>query len=76
LQHFYVIEGYLRDDIETLKYLKDSAGTLILKARRKIFVLGFTLSALSIMNICKELLEGREGPVGIYLNITLLSRSN
>ena len=62
LKKFYEIEGYLMDGIETLKYLKDTAGTPIIKGPRKTFVLGFTISALSIINISKALLERRETP--------------
>ena len=48
------------DGIETLKYLKAPAGTPIIRGPRKTFVLGFTISALSIINIRKALLERRE----------------
>jgi len=42
------------DGIETLKYLKHTAGIPIIKGLRKtFFVLGFTISALSIMEISK-----------------------
>ena len=62
LKIFYEIEGYLMDGIETLKYLKHTAGIPIIKGPRKTFVLGFTISALSIMEISKALLERRETP--------------
>ena len=62
LENFYEIEGYLMDGIETLKFLKDTAGTPIIKGPRKTFILGFTISALSIINISKMLLERTEAP--------------
>ena len=62
LENFYEIEGYLMDGIETLKFLKDTAGTPIIRGPRKTFVLGFTISALSIINISKMLLERTEAP--------------
>ena len=43
LKVFCEIEGYLMDGIETLKYLKDTAGIPIIKGPRKTFVLGFTI---------------------------------
>ena len=60
LENFYEIEGYLMDGIETLKFLKDTAGTPIIKGPRKTFVLGFTITPLSIINISKMLLERTE----------------
>ena len=53
LKNFYEIEGYLMDGIKTLKYLIDTEGIPIIKGPRKTFVLGFTKSALSIINISK-----------------------
>ena len=50
------------DEIETLRYFKDTAGIPIITGPRKIFVLGLTISALSIMEISKALLERRETP--------------
>ena len=62
LKKVYEIEGYLMKGIETLKFLKDTACNLIMKGPRKTFVLGFTISALSILNINKTLLERTETP--------------
>ena len=45
--------------IETIKFFKGTAGTPIIKGPRKTFVLGFTISALS-MSISKALLERTE----------------
>ena len=50
------------DGIESLKYLRDNASIPIIKGPRKKFVLRFTISALSIIEISKALLERRETP--------------
>ena len=60
LENFYEIEGYLMDEIESLKYLKDTAGIPIIKGPRKTLLLGFTISALSVTDTSKALLERRE----------------
>lgn len=56
------IEEYLKNGIDTLKSLKDTAGHPLISGRRKCFIIGFTVSAISIMKICKVLLEREHSP--------------
>ena len=62
LNNFFDIESSLKDGIEFLKSLKDTAGIPLIKGPRKAFIIGFYVSALSILAISKNLLERTESP--------------
>ena len=51
------IESFLINGIDTLKSLKDQSGVPLAKGPRKMFVIGFCISAFSILNISKNLLN-------------------
>ena len=51
------IESFLNDGIDMLKSLKDQSGVSLAKGPRKMFVIGFCISALSILSISKTLLN-------------------
>ena len=55
-------EACLRHGIETLQSLKDTAGMPLIKGQRKLFIVGFSVSALSILAISKLLLERSDLP--------------
>ncbi len=61
-ENFLDIESYLMNGIETLKLLKDTAGIPLLKGPRKMFVVGFCISSLSILKISEQLLERQVSP--------------
>ena len=48
------IESFLKDSIDTLKSLEGQSGVPLAKGPRKIFVIGFCISALSILKISKN----------------------
>eukprot|EP00794_Sanderia_malayensis_P002248 gene2248-2568_t len=56
------IESYTKSSIEYLKHLKDLAGVQIIKGQRKTFMRGFAVSGLSVLSVCKTLLERSEVP--------------
>ena len=62
LENILEVEGYLKSGIETLNFLKDANGLPLLSGLRKMFVIGFYISALSILNISKNLLQRSETP--------------
>ena len=62
LENILEVEGYLKSGIETLKFLKDANGLPLISGPRKMFVIGFYISALSILNISKNLLQRSETP--------------
>ena len=55
-------EACLKHGIETLQSLKDTAGMPLMKGQRKLFIVGFSVSALSILAISKLLLEKSDLP--------------
>ena len=61
-ENFLDIESYLMNGIETLKSLKDTAGIPLLKGPRKMFVVGFCISSLSILKTSEQLLERQVSP--------------
>ena len=50
LNNFYDIESSFKDGTEFLKSLKDTAGVPLIKGPRKAFVIGFYVSALSVIS--------------------------
>ena len=62
LENILEVEGYLQSGIETLKFLKDANGLPLISVPRKMFVIGFYISALSILSISKKLLQRSETP--------------
>ena len=56
------LQGYLNNGIDYLKSLKDTAGLPIINGPRKTFVIGFAVSATSILNISRHLFERSESP--------------
>ena len=59
-RNFYEIEGRLHEAIEFLKCLKDTNSMPLIEGPRKTFVIGFCISAYSILTICRTLLERGE----------------
>ena len=70
LENIFDIEAYLINGIETLKSLKDTAGVPLVKGPRKIFVIGFCISSLSIIQISKDLLNRSTSPYEYVLTYT------
>ena len=62
LENILEVEGYLKSGIETLKFLKDANGLPLISGPRKMFVIGFYISTLSILSISKHLLQRSETP--------------
>ena len=60
--NFYEIEDRLHEAIEFLKCLKDTNGMPLIEGPRKVFVIGFCISAYSILTIRRTLLERGESP--------------
>ena len=60
--NFYEIEGRLHEAIEFLKCLKDINGMPLIEGPWKTFVIGFCISAYSILTISRTLLERGESP--------------
>ena len=60
-------EGYLKSGIEILKSLKDKAGQLLIHGRRKCFIVGLAVSAVSILKISRKLLERPDSPLEYIL---------
>ena len=60
-------EGYLQNGIEILKSLKDTAGQLLIHGRLKCFIVGFTVSAVSILKISRKLFERPESSFAYIL---------
>ena len=70
LENIFDIEAYLINGIETLKSLKDTAGVPLVKGPRKMFVIGFCISSLSIIQISKDLLNRSTSPYEYVLTYT------
>ena len=62
LDNFYEIESKLKDGVNFLKSLKGTSGLPLKQGPRKTFIIGFYISALSILAICKNLLQRTESP--------------
>ena len=62
LENLYEIESKLKDGVTFLKSLKDTSGLPLIQGPRKTFIIGFSISALSIIAISKNLLQGTESP--------------
>ena len=54
LENILEVEGFLKSGIETIKFLKDANGLPLISGPRKMFVIGFYISALSILSISKN----------------------
>ena len=53
LENILEVEGYVKSGIKTLKFLKDANGLPLISGPWQIFVIGFYISALSILSISK-----------------------
>ena len=62
LENILDVEAYLMNGMETLKSLKDVSGVPLIKGPRKMFVIGFCISSMSILKISKSLLERPVSP--------------
>ena len=60
--NFYEIEGRFHEAIVFLKCLKDTNGMLLIKGPWKTFIIGFCISAYSILTLSRTLLERGESP--------------
>ena len=60
--NFWDIDKVIQDSLQTLKSLKDTNGLPVIQGPRKTFVIGFCISAQSILEISKTLLEREESP--------------
>ena len=60
--NFWDIDKVIQDSLQTLKSLKDTNGLPVIQGPRKTFVIGFCVSAQSILEISKTLLEREESP--------------
>ena len=60
--NFYEIEGRLHEAVEFLKCLKDTNGMPLIEGPQKTFVVGFCISAYSILTINRTLLVRGESP--------------
>ena len=54
LDNILEVEVYLNSGIETLRFLKDANGIPLISGPRKAFVIGFYISASSILSISKQ----------------------
>ena len=61
-RNFYDIQGRLHEAIASLKCLKDTNAMPLIESPRKTFIIGFCISAYSILTISKALLEKGESP--------------
>ena len=62
LDNILDIEASLQDSVLFLRSLKDTAGIPLIKGPRQRFVIGFSISALSIIAISKSLLHRESSP--------------
>ena len=60
LENILEVEGYVKSGIKTFKFLKDANGLPLISGPWQIFVIGFYISALSILSISKNLLQWSE----------------
>ena len=60
--NFYEIEGRLHEAVEFLKCLKDTNSMPLIEGPQKTFVIGFCISAYSILTINRTLLVRGESP--------------
>ena len=68
--NFYEIEGRLHEAIAFLKCLKDTTGMPLIEGPQNTFVIGFCISAYSILTISRTLLERGfpQDPIEVYFS--------
>jgi len=74
--NFYKIEGRLHEAIGFLKYLKDTNGMPLTEGPQKTVVIGFCISAYSILTISRTLLERGESPFEYIFDLSVFTISH